>query len=175
MLGKLMEIEGLSELELLNLHADALEELRRRGTIRSSNNPVGDYAETLFCRAFGWEQAPNSEKDADAIGGDGVRSQIKGRRLTRHNGSRQLGALRRLPEKNFDVLAGVLFKEDFSVLRAALVPHAVVAERASYVEATNSWRLLLKDDIWNCSGVVDVTTEIAAAAGNENVANAEGK
>ena len=71
--------------------------------------------------------------------------------------------------------AGVLFKEDFSVLRAALVPHAVVAERASYVEATNSWRLLLKDDIWNCSGVVDVTTEIAAAARNENVANAEGK
>ncbi|MEQ8694035.1 MAG: hypothetical protein RIC85_01750 [Gammaproteobacteria bacterium] len=159
-----MEIEGLSELDLLNLHADTLEELRRRGTIRSSNNPVGDYAETLFCRAFGWKQAANSEKDADAIGGDGVRYQIKGRRLTRHNGSRQLGALRRLPEKNFDILAGVLFKEDFSVLRAVLVPHAVVADRAKYVEATNSWRLILADDIWGCEGIIDVTTDLCSAA-----------
>lgn len=160
-----MEIEGLSELALLNLHADALEELRRRGTIRSSNNPVGDYAETLFCRAFSWEQAPNSEKDADAIGGDGVRYQIKGRRLTRHNGSRQLGALRRLPEKNFDVLAGVLFKEDFSVQRAALVPHSVVVDRAKYVKATNSWRFILTDDIWSCNGVVDVTRKLVNEAG----------
>lgn len=159
-----MEIEGLSELDLLNLHADALEELRRRGTIRSSNNPVGDYAETLFCRAFGWEQAPNSEKDSDAIGGDGVRYQIKGRRLTRHNGSRQLGALRRLPERNFDVLAGVLFKENFSVLRAVLVPHSVVADRAKYVQATNSWRLILTDDIWGCEGVTNVTDEMIHAA-----------
>ena len=160
-----MNIDSLSELDLLNLHADALDELRRRKTIRSSNNPVGDYAETLFCRAFGWEQAANSEKDADAIGSDGVRYQIKGRRLTRHNGSRQVGALRRLPEKNFDILAGVLFKEDFSVLRAALVPHAVVAKRASYVDATPSWRLLLTDDIWCCEGVVDATVELVSAAG----------
>jgi len=132
--------------------------------IRSSNNPVGDYAETLFCRAFCWEQAPNSEKDADAIGGDGVRYQIKGRRLTRHNGSRQLGALRRLPEKNFNVLAGVLFREDFSVLRAVLVPHSVVADRAKYVQATNSWRFILTDDIWSCNGVVDVTNKLVSEA-----------
>jgi hypothetical protein len=78
--------------------------------IRNSNNPVGDYAEYFFCRAFGWQQADNSEKDADAVGPDGIRYQIKGRRLTRHNNSRQLGAIRRLPQKNFDFLAGILFK-----------------------------------------------------------------
>lgn len=98
MLGKLIEIEGLSELELLNLHADTLEELRRRGMVRSSNNPVGD-------------------------------------------------------------------KEDFSILCAAMVPRAVLAERASYAEVTKSWRLLLTDDIWNCDGVVDVTGEMISAAG----------
>ena len=34
-----------SDLDLLRQHADALKELRQRGTIRTSNNPVGDYAE----------------------------------------------------------------------------------------------------------------------------------
>ncbi len=158
------ELETASDLDLLRQHADALKELRRRDTIRTSNNPVGDYAETLFCRAFGWEQAPNSEKDADAIGSDGTRYQIKARRLTQHNASRQLGALRRLPHKNFDILAAVLFTEDFSVMRAALIPHALAAEKASYVKATNSWRFLLTDDIWSYEGVVDVTDKIIEAA-----------
>ncbi len=109
----MVDITEHSALELLNLHAKVLEELRTRKIIRSSNNPVGDYAEHLCCQAFGWQQADNSEKDADAVGEDGMRYQIKGRRMTRHNGSRQLGALRRLPEKNFDYVAGVLFNPHF--------------------------------------------------------------
>jgi len=159
-----MELSGLTNLELLNLHAQALEELRRRGLIRSSNNPVGDYAEYLFCKAFGWRQADNSAKDADAVGCDGVRYQIKGRRLTKRNMSRQLGALRRLPEKNFDILAGVLFNEDFSIRRAALAPHAVVEDRATYVDATKSWRMMLTEDVWTCQGVTDVTAALIAAS-----------
>jgi len=160
----MMDITGLSTLELLNLHAKALEELRARRVIRSSNNPVGDYAEYLYCRAFGWQQADNSEKDADAVSDDGTRYQIKGRRLTRHNASRQLSAIRRLPGRNFDYVAGVLFGEDFSIKRAALIPHALVLENAKYVEATNSWRFLLKDEVWNWPGVEDVSANLRSAA-----------
>ncbi|MDW3206075.1 MAG: thermonuclease family protein [Gammaproteobacteria bacterium] len=69
-----------------------------------------------------------------------------------------------LADKNFDILAAVLFTEEFSVMRAALIPHALAAERASYVKATNSWRFLLTDDIWSCEGVVDVTEKIIEAA-----------
>jgi len=145
-----------------------LEELCRRKIIRSSNNPVGDYAEYLYCQALGWQLADNSEKDTDAVGEDGTRYQIKGRRMTRHNASRhasrQLGAIRRLPEKNFDYVAGVLFNEDFTILRAALIPHALVLENAKYVEATNSWRFLLKDEVWNWPGVEDVSAKLRTAA-----------
>jgi hypothetical protein len=56
--GEQMELKGLAALEFLNLHAQALEELRQRGLIRSSNNPVGDYAEYFFCRAFEWFRDP---------------------------------------------------------------------------------------------------------------------
>ena len=158
------DITVLSALELLNLHGKVLEELRTREIIRSSNNPVGDYAEYIYCQAFGWKLADNSEKDADAVGDDGARYQIKGRRMTRHNASRQLGALRRLPEKNFDYLAGVLFNEDFTILRAALIPHALVLGNAKYVEATNSCRFLLRDEVWDWPEVEDVSAKLRTAA-----------
>jgi hypothetical protein len=35
------------------MHAEVSDELRRRGVIRSWNNPIGDLAEHLFRRAFG--------------------------------------------------------------------------------------------------------------------------
>jgi hypothetical protein len=37
------------------------------------------------------------------------------------------------------------------------VPHAVVADRAAYVDATNSWRMLLTEDVWTCHGVISGT------------------
>jgi hypothetical protein len=132
------------------MHAELSEELRRRGVIRSSNNPNGDLVEHLFCRAFGWKQPPSSKRDADATDAAEVRYQIKGRRLTPHNNSRQLGALRDLPAKGFDVLAAVLFQEDYRILRAALIPHARVVDLAKRVERTNSWRFLLRDASGRC-------------------------
>ena len=153
-------LHTLSETELLAQHVAVLRELKRRGTINTTNNPVGDYAETLFCRALNLEQSPNSQRDVDATDPGGIRYQIKGRRLTLHNPSRQLGDLRRIPDKNFDVLAAVLFNEDFSIMRVALIPHFVVAERSKYVKATNSWRFILTDNIWSLEGVEDVTEKI---------------
>ena len=154
----------ISDFYLLKQYADVLKELKNRGTIRTFNNPVGDYAETLFCRAFDWNQMPNSEQDVDAIGSDGVRYQIKARRLTQYNTSRQLGALRRLPSKNFDVLATILFNEDFSIMRAVLIPHSLVAEESSFVESTNAWKFMLTDTICLCEGVVDITDKIIEVA-----------
>ena len=44
------------------------DELRTRGITRSSNNPTGDLAEDLFCKAFGWKQVGNSQLNIGAIG-----------------------------------------------------------------------------------------------------------
>jgi hypothetical protein len=158
----MQDLTALTPPELLALHAGISEELRQRGVTRSSNNPVGDLAEYLFCRGFGWTLAANSMRDADATGPDNVRYQIKGRRLTTHNKSRQLGALRDLPQQGFDVLAAVLFEEDYRVLRAALIPHARVTALATRVERTNSWRFILRDSVWSHPDVRDVTAELRA-------------
>jgi hypothetical protein len=157
-------LKELSPTELLSLHADIAEELRRREILRSSNNPTGDLAEYLFCRAFDWKRFGNSESSVDALGKDGKRYQIKGRRLTRYSKSRQLSAIREMEGEKFDFLAGLLFSEDYSILKAAIIPHSVVLASATYVERTNSHRFLLRDNVWDLAGVVDVTAKLRAVA-----------
>lgn len=144
--------------ELLALHAAVMEELRERGVLRSANNPTGDLAEYLFCEAFGWSQENNSAKGFDATAEDGTRYQIKGRRLHRRNRSRQLSAIRDL--EGFDVLAAVLLDDEYRIIRAALVPAAVVRDHATYIEHTNSHKFLLRDEIWNDDEVLDVTDRL---------------
>jgi hypothetical protein len=68
-----------------------------------------------------------------------------------------------LPAQAFDVLAAVLFQEDYRVLRAALIPHVRVVELAKRVERTNSWRFLLRDAIWSVLGVRDVIADLQRA------------
>jgi hypothetical protein len=149
--------------DLLGLHVAVIEELRARKVLRSANSPTGDLAEYLFCEAFGWLQAGNSAKAFDATGDDGTRYQIKGRRIHRRNGSRQLSAIRSLD--GFDILAAALFDDDYRVRRAALIPAFVVGDRATYVEHTNSHRFLLREGIWDAPGVIDVTDRLRAVEG----------
>lgn len=159
-----MELSTLTARELLAMHAHVADELLARRITRSYNNPTGDLAETLFCKAFGWNQAGKSCAHVDAIGSDGTKYQIKGRRITRLNKSRQLGALRDLDAGHFEFLAAVLFAEDYSILRAALIPRAVAVERSKFVKRTNSHRFLLEDDVWDAPGVRDVTDLLRAVA-----------
>jgi hypothetical protein len=141
-----------------------MDELRGRGVVRTGNSPVGDYAELLFATAFGWELARNSASGHDATDAQGLRHQIKGRRLSSLAASRQLSAIRRLPEQAFDYLAAVLFDSDFKMTRAIVIPHEVVAARARRVEHTDSWNFIIDNRVWRERGVRDVTAEIAVAA-----------
>jgi hypothetical protein len=156
------DLSQLSPLALLALHARVSEELRTRGITRSSNNPTGDLAEYLFCKAFSWNQAGNSNANIDAVGPDGNRYQIKGRRITKFNKSRQLSAIRDFEGGHFDFLAAILFAEDYTVLRGAIIPRAVVEARAVFVKHTNSHKFILRDDVWDALGVSDVTTDLRA-------------
>ena len=156
----MIEIDHLPSIDLLRLHAQIGDALRARKITRSANNPTGDLAEFLFCKTFGWQQENNSEANIDAIGDDGTRYQIKGRRINRHNASRQLSAIRDLNGGHFDFLAAVLFSEDYSILRAAIIPRAVIVERSAFVARTNSHKFMLRDDTWNIDGVQDVTASL---------------
>lgn len=158
----MINLLGFAPIELLSLHARVADELRNRGITRTSNNPTGDLAEYLFCKAFHWKQDGNSNANIDAKDTDGIRYQIKGRRITRHNNSRQLSAIRDFDGEHFDFLAGVIFSEDYTVRRAAIIPRIIVLKRARFVQRTNSHKFFLRDEVWNALEVRDVTVELKA-------------
>jgi hypothetical protein len=132
-----MDFSNVTFLELLALQARVADELRTRGITRSSNNPTGDLAEYLFCKAFGWKQAGNSNANVDAIVADGTIIGIRSKAAESlgYNNPCQLSAIRDLGGLHFDFLAGVLFSEDYTVMRAAIIPRAVAVERASFRRA----------------------------------------
>ncbi|MFT6658892.1 hypothetical protein [Maritalea sp.] len=149
--------------ELLELHVEVNEELRRRKVVRSANNPTGDLTEYLFCSAFGWEQAHNSEKGFDATDNDGVRYQIKGRRVHRRNKSRQLSSIRDF--SGFDFLAAALFDDLYRIRKAVILPANAVIDRSVYVKHTNSYKFMLRDEIWDIPGAMDVTSKLRDVEG----------
>jgi len=157
------EFEGLNTSELLQLWSRSLAELRTRGICRSANNPVADYAELLSTRALGLTLATKSNTGFDAVDGDGQRYEVKARRITPQNRSRQLSPLRGLDRHHFDFLVGVVLNTDFSVLRACVIPYARVMEYATFREHVNGWILHLRDALWEQPGVNDVTDAFAAA------------
>jgi hypothetical protein len=162
--GLVTKLQEMKAAELLKLHAEINEQLRARGILRSANNPTGDLAEYLFCKAFSWQQANNSVRGYDATDSKGTRYQIKARRVHRRTKSRELSAIRDLAKGNFDILAGILFDDDYNVIRAALIPRAVIEARSQYSAYTRSNRFMLRDEIWLLDGVKDVTDKIRAVA-----------
>jgi len=146
---------------LLQVHTFVIEELRERNIVRSSNAPLGDYTEHVFKKAFGWSLENNAASGHDAVDTEsGSRYQIKGRRITANNPSRQLSFLRRLPERKFDFLAAALFNADYSIYKAALVPHVLLEPRSRFSRSTNAWLFKLEDVVWTLPDVRDVTSEL---------------
>lgn len=162
-----MELELLKTHELLALFSGVLDELRRREIIRSTNNPVADYAESLVSRALSLKLAPKSSTGYDAVDDLGQRYEIKGRRPTKQNRSTQLSAIRGLDLEHFSFLAGVLFAEDFSVHRGCFIPYKTVKELAVFRPHVNAWILHLRDSVWGVPDVQDITDSLLAVQSAE--------
>src|SRR5437879_5224176 len=125
--------EGKSAQELLQIYCETLKELRRRGLTRSINNPAADFTETLVANALTLTLVKGSTTGYDATDQSGRRYEIKGRRLTYENKSRQMSFIRGLDLAHFDLLAGVLFDENFAVHRGCVIPRESVMQMARYV------------------------------------------
>lgn len=120
-IGMSNNFNKLSVHQLLVTFGVVLEELKARGVVKTRNNPVADYAERLVSEKLGLS-VTSSNAGFDAIDVKGVRYQIKSRRLSDVNKSRQLGVIRNLEKKGFDFLIGVIFDSEFAVLEAYKIP-----------------------------------------------------
>ncbi len=129
---------------------------RRRNVLRSMNNPTGDYTEWLVSRAMGLTLETNSEKGFDATDGQGIRYQIKGRRINSKNASTQLGVMRNYEEKSFDFLVAVIFGANWNVIRAAQINHETVGQLATFRQHQNGHVMHLRENVFETSGVEDI-------------------
>ena len=163
-------LTSLSVLELLSLHSGILTELRSREVIRTKNNPVGDYAEWLVSNALGMTLLSNSSAGADAIDADGLKVQIKARRVTPDNPSRQLSALRNYEAADFDYLIAVIFDEAYNVLDGYKIPHEVIRDYARHSDHVNAHIINLKGAILSDPRVISIKENLAvsnSASANE--------
>ncbi len=165
---------GMRTSEILRTYGQILTILRERGITRTEDSPVGGYAEYLARRAFGLTLETNSKAGYDGKDESGARYQMKARRITRWNASRQLSAIRGLADGQpdpFDSLLGILFHEDMSVMRAALVPVSVVRSQSRFQAHVNGSRFHLRDAVWSVPGVLDVTEDVTRVALEEGWAS----
>ena len=68
-----MDWSTFDDRKLLSAYCALMAELKDRGVVRSANNPVADYSETLVSRALGLSLEARSKAGYDALGGDGTR------------------------------------------------------------------------------------------------------
>jgi hypothetical protein len=151
--------------ELLAGYARTLAELRRRGVVRSNNAPAGDYAEWLVARALGGTLADTfSEKSWDVKLMTGDHVQVKTRVVSTPPSA---GQLQTSPFRSwaFDTAALVLLRaEDYYVVRAALVPVAVVKELGQWRQHVNGHVMMMNGRLLDHEHATDITEALNMAA-----------
>jgi hypothetical protein len=160
MMASRVPLKQLKVLDLLSIFADIISELCDRGVLRTVNNPAADYAEFLVSAALGLQSAPKSAKGYDAIDKRGRKYEIKARRITRMSRPTRFSAIRKLEERHFDFLVGVLFDEHFNVKHAKVLPRASVQKKAFWQANVNGWILPICDELWEGKTGVDITSRL---------------
>lgn len=145
--------------QLLATSVAVIDELLRRGLVRTRNAPLGDLAETIVLRAYGGVLAPNSEKSYDLLTEDGARIQVKARLVDpADRRTQQFSAFR---SWNFDLAVFVLFDaRTYDIIWARELTSAETQELGRRVEHTNSSAVLVRQV---ASGGRDVSQALAAA------------
>ena len=151
--------------ELLSSYAALMDSLRSRGVVRTGNNPVSDYAESLVARAWSLERTSGSAIGYDARDPTtGRRFQVKARRFSLTYRNTGMGFIRGLDENQFDELVAVIFDPSFMVVRAAALPIEIVRRLAAYVPHVSAHQVRFNQQLLAQEGVRDVTSELRAAA-----------
>jgi hypothetical protein len=133
-----------------------MQELRARKLIRSSNSVTSDYGEYVAARRIGLRLVSKNTKGYDAVDNHNLRYQIKSRRPTRYNKSKQLGVIRKIDSRPFDFLIAVVFNEDFSSKQIWKIPIRIVKKHSKFSELQNGHIFVLNNNVTRERGVVKV-------------------
>jgi len=154
--------QELTVRQLLASHVAVLDELLRRGIVRTRNSPLGDLAETIALRAYGGTLAPNSEKSYDLTTHQGRRTQVKARLVDPSDRrSQNFSAFRSF---DFDDALFLLFDAtSYDLIWARVLTAEATRAIGRRVEHTNSSAIVIRNV---AAAGIDVTTTVRAAYGS---------
>ncbi len=154
-----VDVRAMPTRTLLRTYSELLDELLRRGVVRSRNAPAGDLAETLVARAYDGVLAPRSEKSWDVRAADGRLLQVKCRLV---DGDRRRGQYSVFRSWGFDACVFVLLDQRYEVVQAVEVPMAEARAIASDTQWVNGSRIRVVTPLAALPGAVEVTARVAA-------------
>jgi hypothetical protein len=137
-----------------------MDELKKRGVVRTRNNPVSDYAEWLVHKKMGFRLTGNSTQGVDATDDKGIRYQVKARHLISRSSSKQLGVIRNFKKKQFDFLIVVMFDRDFNIESAFQIPHGLISKYARFSRHQNGHILIMRGGVLSDSRTRDITSKL---------------
>ena len=150
----------LNNKQLLKLYTRIIITLEVRDVVRTQNNPIGDYTEWLVSKAYDYKLETNSKAGYDAISKDGIKIQIKARKIISSNDPKQLSAIRNLDKNDFDILIAVIYNKNCEIIEALSIPHNIIKEYAGYSNHVNSSILTITDKIRYDDRVKNITKEL---------------
>lgn len=129
-------LRGESVPSLLGQYAEILAELRARGIVRTSNAPLGDYAEYLTQQVYGGELAANSVRSYDLIDTEGRRVQVKARTWASTTSASSVFSVFR--SFDFDVAVLLVFSQKtYEMLWAVEMEPAAIEQAARWSSHVN--------------------------------------
>lgn len=159
------ELANRSVASLLAGYAAALAELKRRGVVRTDNAPAGDCAERLVAKSLGGTIAEStSEKSWDIDAPIYGLLQVKCRLVS---APLKAGQLQTSPFRSwgFNRAAFVMLSgQDYSVVRASLVPLDAVRAVGQPRDHVGGWIVQMRPPLLEADGAEDIRERLRAAA-----------
>jgi hypothetical protein len=138
-----------------------LQELMNELTVTHQIRSVSDYAEQLVAEGLHGSRVKNAVTKGYDLTAPGLgRVEVKFRRLPSNGRIEERVALGSAKENGFDYLAIVILYADFRVKGAVLVPYG---EAWKFVQES-AYNRISFSQACTCSGAINITTEVAAAA-----------
>lgn len=139
-----VDLATFTNRQLLDAWTGSLEELHRRGVVRTYNNPIGDIAEAIVARHYKGSRAAFDNPAWDVAVGDDL-LQVKACR--RSTATTRLGFSPLRHRSGYTALVLVVFTADMRVEQAWRIPRAVVNELARDVPHVNGFRIALAANV----------------------------
>lgn len=124
--------------ELMQIESSIINQLLKRGLVRTRNKPIGDLAEAAVAKSFGGELARNSKGSFDFSVGDKL-VQVKALQVYkgRAKSKFQFSAFRE--PFGFDTCVFVVFDEDAEIQFAYEVTVETIKQLGRFAQHTNSY------------------------------------